>query len=75
MRGKQVIDCVKKVVPVAFRTSLWFLKLMLPVSFFVMLLSYFDILPYFSAFASPLFTLLGLPGDAALVFIPIYIRL
>ena len=69
MRGKQVIDCVKKVVPVAFRTSLWFLKLMLPVSFFVMLLSYFDILPYFSAFASPLFTLLGLPGDAALVFI------
>ena len=44
MKGKQVIDCVKKVVPVAFRTSLWFLKLMLPVSFFVMLLSYFDIL-------------------------------
>lgn len=53
----------------AFRTSLWFLKIMLPVSFFVLLLSHFNILSYLSAFAAPLFTLLGLPGDAALVFI------
>ena len=42
---------------------------MLPVSFLVMLLSYFDILPYLFAFAAPLFSLLGLPGDAALVFV------
>lgn len=61
--------CVKKVLPVAFRTSLWFLKIMLPVSFLVLLLSYFEILPYLSSFAAPLFTLLGLPGDAALVFV------
>lgn len=56
-------------MPVAFKTSVWLLKIMLPVSFFVMLLSYFDILPYISSFAAPLFTLLGLPGDAALVFV------
>ena len=67
--GERVIICIKRVLPVAFRTSLWFLKIMLPVSFFVMLLSYFEILPYLSAFASPLFTLVGLPGDAALVFV------
>ena len=42
---------------------------MLPVSFFVMLLSWFNILPYLSSFAAPLFTYLGLPGDAALVFV------
>jgi len=42
---------------------------MLPVSFLVLLLSHFHILPYLSSLAAPLFTLLGLPGDAALVFL------
>lgn len=61
--------CVRKAVPVAMKTSMWFLKIMLPVSLFVTLLSYFNILPYISSFAAPLFTLIGLPGDAALVFV------
>lgn len=67
--GNKIRDCIKKVLPVALRTSVWFLKIMLPVSFCVMLLSYFNILPYLSSFAAPVFTLLGLPGDAALVFV------
>lgn len=66
---KRITDAIKKVLPVAFKTSLWFLKIMLPVSFLVTLLSYFEVLPYLSSFAEPLFTLLGLPGDAALVFV------
>ena len=61
--------CVRKAVPVAMKTSMWFLKIMLPVSLFVTLLSYFNILPYISSFAAPLFTLIGLPGDAAVVFV------
>lgn len=65
----RVWGCVKKALPVAIKTSVWFLKIMLPVSLFVTLLSYFNILPYISSFASPLFTLIGLPGDAALVFV------
>lgn len=65
----RVWGCVKKALPVAIKTSVWFLKIMLPVSLFVTLLSYFTILPYISSFASPLFTLIGLPGDAALVFV------
>lgn len=67
--GNKIRECIKKVLPVALRTSVWFLKIMLPVSFCVMLLSYFNILPYLSSFAAPIFTLLGLPGDAALVFV------
>ena len=59
----RVWGCVKKALPVAIKTSVWFLKIMLPVSLFVTLLSYFNILPYISSFASPLFTLIGLPGD------------
>ncbi|MCR9011766.1 nucleoside recognition domain-containing protein [Gabonibacter chumensis] len=67
--GKRMGHCVSKALPVALRTSLWFLKIMLPVSLFVTLLSYFDILPYISSFAAPLFKWVGLPGDAALVFV------
>lgn len=66
---ERVLSCVRRALPVAMKTSVWFLKIMLPVSFCVMLLSYFNILPYISSFAAPLFTLIGLPGDAALVFI------
>lgn len=65
----RLLSCVHKAVPVALKTSLWFLKIMLPVSFLVMLLSYFNILPYLSSFTAPLFTHIGLPGDAALVFV------
>lgn len=67
--GKRMRSCVRKALPVALRTSLWFLKIMLPVSLAVTLLSYFNILPYLSSFAAPLFTLIGLPGDAALIFV------
>lgn len=66
---ERIYGCVKKAFPVGIKTSVWFLKIMLPVSFLVMLLSYFDILSYISSFAEPLFTLLGLPGDAALIFV------
>lgn len=66
---ERITPCVKETLPVAFKTSVWFLKIMLPVSFIVMLLSWFNILPYLSAFAAPLFVKLGLPGDAALVFV------
>lgn len=66
---ERITPCVKETLPVAFKTAAWFLKIMLPVSLAVMLLSWFNILPYFSAFAAPLFVRLGLPGDAALVFV------
>lgn len=66
---KRILECVKGALPVALKTSVWFLKIVLPVSFLVMLLSWFNILPYLSTFAAPLFVKLGLPGDAALVFV------
>lgn len=66
---ERIYDCIKRALPAGLKTSLWLLKLMLPVSFFVMLLSYFEILPYIASFAAPFFGHLGLPGDAALVFV------
>jgi hypothetical protein len=66
---ERIFKCVRNAVPVALRTSCWFLKIMLPVTLFVTLLSYFGILPYLSSLTAPLFRFLGLPGDAALVFV------
>lgn len=66
---ERVRQCIRKALPAAYKTSIWLLKIMLPVSLFVTLLSYFEILPYLSSLATPLFTLVGLPGEAALVFI------
>ena len=65
----RIRQAIGKALPGAYRTSIWLLKIMLPVSLFVTLLSYFDILPRISSFASPLFTYVGLPGDAALIFV------
>ena len=69
MVKERIIGCIRKVWPVALKTSCWFLKIMLPVSFVVMLLTYFQVLPAVSAVVAPLFTRIGLPGDAALVFV------
>ena len=69
MMKERIIGCIRKVWPVALKTSCWFLKIMLPVSFVVMLLTYFQVLPAVSAVVAPLFTRIGLPGDAALVFV------
>lgn len=66
---ERIFGCVRRALPVALKTSCWFLKIMLPVSLGVTLLSYFGFLPYLSSFAAPLFGLLGLPGGAALVFV------
>lgn len=67
--GTRLKQSVRKALPGACKTSVWLLKIMLPVSLFVTLLSYFNILPYISSFAAPVFTYAGLPGDAALVFV------
>ena len=49
MVKERIIGCIRKVWPVALKTSCWFLKIMLPVSFVVMLLTYFQVLPAVSA--------------------------
>ncbi len=66
---ERILTCVKKAFPPALKTSGWILKIMLPVSFGVLLLSWFGILPFLAALAEPLFTGVGLPGEAALVFL------
>ncbi len=56
-------------LPKALKSAWWMLKMMIPVSLGVTLLQYFGMLQTFSQLLNPLFHLVGLPGESALVFI------
>lgn len=58
----------KKALPPTLKTSLWLLKLMLPISLAVRLLQYWGIIDAIARWFSPLFHFLGLPGRAAIPF-------
>ena len=68
----RLIRCVKEVLPSTTKTCIWIIKITLAVSFAMMLLKYFDILPWISDAVSPVFNIFGLPGAAALAFVSGY---
>jgi spore maturation protein SpmB len=61
--------CTRQALPRSGKTCLWLLKLILPISLGVGLLRYAGLLEAFSAWLEPLFSLIGLPGETAIVFI------
>jgi hypothetical protein len=65
----RLLWCVQNALPSAFKTSLWFLKITIPISFAVTLLYHFGALNLLSDLLSPAFNLIGLRGEAALVYI------
>ena len=69
---ERVIACVKEVLPSATGTCLWIVKITVAVSFAILFLKYFNILPVFSQFISPVFNYIGLPGEAALAYVSGY---
>lgn len=50
-------------------TSIWLLKIILPISLVVRFLDYYGILAYIADFLNPAFLYLGLPGSTAIIFI------
>lgn len=65
----RILKCVKAAMPSALKTSLWFLKITIPISLAVTLLYHFGVLNIISEILSPAFGLIGLKGEAALVYI------
>lgn len=61
--------CIKNALPKSARTCIWLLKIILPISLLVRLLEYSGWLAEISGFLSPLFSLVGLPGETAIIFI------
>ena len=61
----------------ALKTALWIIRIIIPVSFIVTLLDFYGVIEWISAYTAPLFQLIGLQGNAAIVyfsslFLPLY---
>ncbi|MGE5394822.1 MAG: nucleoside recognition domain-containing protein [Candidatus Saccharibacteria bacterium] len=65
----RLAHCVTSALPQGMRTVLWLLKLTIPVSFGVFLLNFFGLLNVIGTWLSPLFRMIGLPGQASVVLI------
>jgi len=70
--AERLKKCVKEVLPSTTKTCIWIIKITVIVSLSMMLLKYFEILPYISDFVSPVFKIFGLPGSTALAFVSGY---
>ncbi|MBR5101426.1 MAG: nucleoside recognition protein [Bacteroidales bacterium] len=69
---ERIVRCVKEVLPSTTKTCIWIIKITVAVSFAMMLLKYFQILPWISDAVSPVFRIFGLPGAAALAYVSGY---
>jgi spore maturation protein SpmB len=66
------ITTVRSAIPPALVTVWWMLRITVIVSFLVKILQYFGVVEWISNLLSPIFKFMGLPGEAALVFISAY---
>ena len=64
--------CIKQAGPSAFKTIWWLTKIMVTLSFVILLLQYFGIIEWISYWLTPIFSHFGLPGEAALAYVSGY---
>ncbi len=64
-----VVVSFHKSMPKAFKTSLWLLKIMIPVTFLILILDYSGLLTIMAGWIAPLFVWMGLPGESAFVLL------
>ena len=67
-----MLSCVRSATPSARKTIWWLVKIMVSVSFGIMLLQYFGVIAWISELLTPLFSSFGLPGEAALAYVSGY---
>ncbi len=65
----RVWKCFLQAYPKALKTSLWLLKIMVPVTFAVVIMNYTGILMWVASLVAPVFQYMGLPGESAFVLI------
>ena len=69
---ERMLSCVRSATPSALKTIWWLTKIMVGVSFGIMLLQYFGVIAWISELLTPLFSSFGLPGEAALAYVSGY---
>ncbi|MFO7829997.1 MAG: nucleoside recognition protein [Bacteroidales bacterium] len=65
----RILKCIKPALPKAAKTTIWLLKITIPVTFLVLVLNYTGWLAQISSGLQPFFNLLGLPAESAFVLI------
>lgn len=70
--GSRIMKSIREVIPGSIKTCIWMGKVTVIVTFAMMLLKYFNILPWISELISPVFKYFGLPGSAALAYLSGY---
>jgi hypothetical protein len=65
----KIVEIVRGCFKPSLKSAVWILRLMIPISLGVVLLQYLGVIAVISHYTSPLFELVGLPGEAALVYI------
>lgn len=68
----RMLSCVRSATPSALKTIWWLTKIMVGVSFAIMLLQYFGVIEWISELLTPVFSSFGLPGEAALAYVSGY---
>src|SRR6056297_3033786 len=63
----RILKCIKPALPKAAKTTIWLLKITIPVTFFVLVLNYTGWLAQISSGLQPFFNLLGLPAESAII--------
>lgn len=73
MPGRELLDNLmqasRSALPSTWKSASWLLKLMIPISLAVALLQHWGILAWIAGYLNPLFHMLGLPGESAVLFI------
>lgn len=73
MPGGDLLDkfmqSFRSALPSTWKSASWLLKLMIPISLAVALLQHWGVLAWIAGYLNPLFSMLGLPGESAVLFI------
>lgn len=65
----EISRSIKSALPKAAKTTWWLLKIIIPISLLVSLLQYWGIIAQIASVLTPIFSIIGLPGESAIVFI------
>ena len=63
------MQSLRSALPTTWKSASWLLKLMIPISLSVALLQHWGVLAWIAGYLNPLFSMLGLPGESAVLFI------
>ena len=73
MPGRDLLDMfmqsLRSALLPTWKSASWLLQLMIPISLAVTLLQHWGVLAWIAGYLNPLFSMLGLPGESAVLFI------